>query len=285
MQMNTVSLKKIVEKIRDLPTLPSVVMRVVAMAQDPDASASDVESILSHDPSLTMKVMRVANSSFYGFGDIKTLKEAVMGLGFPASRSVVLSTSVFESFPGTGQPGFDRAEFWRHSLAVAVASRLLAVNRRFPEIEEAFIAGLIHDIGKIVLDEYASEAWQAVLSHAAEKKILIFEAERVVLGCSHAQVGRWLAGKWKLPAHFSSAIFYHHQPSFACHGEVLVSFVHLSDILARTVQLGWGGDPLVPMIDPEAWARSGMKEEDFHKIRDALPEAFAKAEASFAMPG
>lgn len=284
MQTDTVALKRIVEKVRDLPSLPKVVMRVLSLAQDPNTSGSDMENLLLQDPSLTVRIMRVANSSFYGYGDIKTLKEAILILGFPAIRSIIFCTSVFETFPGVGRPGFDRGEFWRHSLAVAVAARLIAVRQRFPVVEEAFIAGLIHDIGKIILDEYLSDSWQAALTYAADKKVLIFEVERAVFGCSHAQVGRWLATRWNLPAHYNAAIFYHHHPSFAGSGETLVSFIHVSDILVRMLKLGWSGDPLIPPLDPDGLERSGLKDSDMKAICESLPDAFAKAENSFPIP-
>jgi putative nucleotidyltransferase with HDIG domain len=275
--------KRIVDKIQGLPTLPTVVMELLAIARDPNASANDMEAGLQHDPSLTMKVMRMANSSFYGSGNNKTLNQAVVALGFPVIRSIILAASVFEAFPGAGRPGFDRTEFWKHSLGVGVASRLLAQRIAKRDVEEAFVAGLVHDIGKVILDEHASDLWNRVITRAKEKNCLIFDAEMEVLGFSHAQVGQWLAMKWKLPQDYTAAIFYHHQPGFARQGETLTSIVHIADILARTLKLGSGGDPLVPTIDQNAWQRIEMTQPIFDELLEIIPADFERATSSFGV--
>lgn len=277
--------KRLIDKIQDLPTLPSVAMQLINLVRDPRCAAGDIEEVLSCDPSLTMKVMRVTNSAFYGQSHARTLHEAIVMLGFASIRSIILAASVFEAFPGEGRPGFDRVEFWRHSLAVAVAARLLAIHQHSEDVEEAFLAGLLHDIGKIVLDEYSGDPWHHVLQQAKAKNMLLFEAERQFFGFSHAQVGQWLAIKWKLPVAYTAAIFYHHQPSFARQNEQLVAFVHIADIIARKLEIGSGGDSLVPTLDPEAWKQSGLSEATFETVLAAVPEAFTKAKTSFALPG
>lgn len=271
-------LKRIVESVQDLPTLPPVVTRLLSLVHSPDSSARDVEAVLSRDQSLTMKVMRLVNSPFYGYGNIKSVQQAVVILGFESIRSIALSASVFESFPGKGDDDFDRLEFWRHALAVGTAARILAKIRRWKEIEEAFAAGIVHDIGKVVLDEHLPELWRRVLAHARAKKCLVFQAEREVVGFSHAQIGRWLATKWRLPPRHVAAIFYHHQPAFARDATELVAIVHIADILARRLGLGNGGDDLVPPLDPEGFKRSGLEETDLKHAEAELPEAFEKAD-------
>ncbi|MDD2710276.1 MAG: HDOD domain-containing protein [Verrucomicrobiae bacterium] len=281
MEPNIATLKRVVEQIHDLPTLPSVVTKLLSLVQNPLSSANDLEQILSRDPSLMVKVLRIANSPFYGSKDITTLEHAIVVLGFSAIRSIALSASVFESFPGTGRPGFDRRDFWRHSLGVATAARQLALKMGWAEIEEAFIAGLIHDVGKVILDEYASESWQQALTYAQQNNTFIIEAERTVLGVSHAQVGRWLAAKWKLPQNYTSAIFYHHHPAFASRHEDLAAIIHIADIMARSHHMGSSGDSLVPQFDPSSWKLCRMEEAAYQTTFDELPEEFTKVCASF----
>src|SRR5437762_2777100 len=121
MPSNPTAFKRLVDKIQGLPTLPTVVTKLLMLAENPVAAAKDIEEILGGDSPLTMKVMSVANSSFYGYhNNVRTLKEAIIILGFPTIRSIVLAASVFQAFPGTARPGFDRVQFWRHSLGVAV---------------------------------------------------------------------------------------------------------------------------------------------------------------------
>jgi putative nucleotidyltransferase with HDIG domain len=280
-QVTPTAFKRIVDKIQGLPTLPTVVMELLSIARDPNASANEMEAGLQHDPSLTMKIMRMANSSFYGYGNIKTLNQAIVVLGFPVIKSIILAASVFEAFPGAGRPGFDRAAFWKHSLGVAVTSRMIAQRVTRKDIEEAFVAGLVHDIGKVILDEYASDLWDRVIARTKEKNCLVFDSEMALFGFSHAQVGQWLAMKWKLPQDYTAAIFYHHQPSYARQGESLTAIVHIADIITRTVKIGSGGDPLIPAVDKSAWDRIEMTQQVFDDLVAAVPAEFERANASF----
>jgi len=282
-KVSPAALKKIVEKIQDLPTLPPVVSRLLGLIDDPNSSARDVEAILSRDPSLTMKVMRLVNSPFYGYGNIKTVQQAVVILGFEAIRGIALSAAAFEAFPGVGRPGFSRIDFWRHSLAVGVAGRLLAQRAGWKDFEEAFVAGIIHDIGKVVLDEYCPELWERVLLHTKEHNCLIVESERAVLGLSHAQIGRWLASRWHLPPAYVAAIFYHHQPGFAANEKKMAGVIHVADVIARTLKLGSGGDTKVPPLDPAGWKETHLAESDLKEVLALTPEAFNKADLFLAL--
>ncbi|RMH58233.1 MAG: HDOD domain-containing protein [Candidatus Hydrogenedentota bacterium] len=271
-------LKRIVERIQDLPTLPTVVTRILKLVHDPESNAADVQMILGRDQSLSTKVMKLVNSAFYGYaGKIKTLHQAVVILGFDTIKSVALSATVFTAFAG-GRKNFDRDAFWRHSIATGVAARLLARECRMKEIEESFMCGVIHDIGKVVLDQYAPGDFDRVLAYVQEKNCLIYEAERAVLGSSHAQVGRWLGMKWGLPAEIVDVIFYHHQPANAQRAPKQTAVVHVADILARTRKLGSGGDAKVPPLDPAAWEKLGLDEGRLKGILAVLPDEFAKAD-------
>lgn len=277
--MANTDIRRIVERIQNLPTLPDVVTRILKLVKSPESCAQDVESILSRDQSMTTKVMRLVNSSFYGYaGKITTLKQAVVILGFETIRSIALTASVFTAFAGRGRERFDREAFWRHSIATAVASRMLAQAAREEAAEEIFLAGIIHDIGKVVLDEYAPVEFDQVLAVVEAKDCLIYEAEREVLGSSHAQIGRWLATKWSLPAELTDVIFYHHQPGNAQKAPRWTAFVHVGDILARTLKLGSGGDRRIPPLDPSGWSLTGLDEAALKRVLAGLPSEFAKAD-------
>lgn len=275
----TVDIRRVVERIQNLPTLPVVVAQILKVVGDDESGASDIQQILRRDQALTAKIMRLVNSSFYGYaGKIKDLQQAVVILGFDTIKSIALSATVFSAFSRSDRRAFDREAFWRHSIATAVAARRLALVAKMPTAEEAFVAGILHDIGKVVLDEYAPAEFDAVLAHVAEKDVLIYEAERVVLGFSHAQIGRWLATKWALPAEFIDVIFYHHQPGNAQKAPQLTALVHVGDVLARTLKLGSGGDDLVPPLDPKAWANLKIDEGLLRRTLEELPAEFAKAD-------
>lgn len=277
--MASTDIRRIVERIQNLPTLPTVVTRILKLVKSPESCAQDVEEILSTDQSLTVKVMRLVNSSFYGYaGKITTLKQAVVILGFETIRSIALTATVFSAFPHRNRSLFDRELFWRHSIATGVAARMLAQAARDPATEDVFLAGIVHDIGKVVLDEYAPVEFDQVLSVVEEKDCLIYEAEREVLGSSHAQIGRWLATKWGLPAELTDVIFYHHQPGNAQRAPRWTAFVHVGDVLARTLKLGSGGDRKIPPLDPSGWALTGLDEATLKRVLTTLPSEFAKAD-------
>ncbi|MEK8023811.1 MAG: HDOD domain-containing protein [Candidatus Hydrogenedentota bacterium] len=277
--MPPVDIRRVVDRIQNLPTLPTVVMQIMKLVNNPSSNAQDVQVILHRDQSLTTTVMKLVNSSFYGYaGKITTLQQAVVILGFETIKSVALSATVFSAFSKTGRAEFDRSAFWQHSIATAVAARLLAHEAKLKLAEEAFVAGIIHDIGKVVMDEYAPELFDQVIAHAREHDTLLYEAERAVLGFSHAQLGRWLGTKWGLPYPLIDAIFYHHQPANAQKAPQLTALVHIGDILARTCKLGSGGDAKVPPLDPAAWSLVGISEQALRKILDRLPAEFQKAD-------
>jgi putative nucleotidyltransferase with HDIG domain len=283
-----VDIRRVVERIQNLPTLPIVVAQILKLVSSRESDANDVQSLLARDQSLTTKIMRLVNSSFYGYsGRITTLQQAVVILGFDTIKSIALSATVFSAFPSRARTTFDREAFWRHSIATAVAARLLAKESRYPQVEEAFVAGILHDIGKVVLDEYATELFDSVLAYVEEHDVLIYEAEREVLGFSHAQIGRWLATKWGLPAEFVDVIFYHHQPGNAQKAAHLTAIVHTADVLARTLKLGSGGDNKVPPLDPAAWKALNLPEEALRKLLGEIPNEFKKADlfVQMAQPG
>lgn len=277
--MPPVDIRRVVDRIQTLPTLPVVVVQLLKLVNSPGSNAQDVQAILGRDQSLTTTVMRLVNSSFYGYaGKITTLQQAVVILGFETIKSVALSATVFSAFSKSGRAEFDREAFWKHSIATAVAARMLAHEAKMKEADEAFVAGIIHDIGKVVLDEYAPDYFDQVLAHVREHDALIYEAERSVLGFSHAQLGRWLGTKWSLPYPLIDAIFYHHQPGNAQKAPQLTALVHIGDILARTLKLGSGGDDKVPPLDPAAWQLVDLDESVLRRILDRLPGEFKKAD-------
>lgn len=279
-----IDIRNVVERIQNLPTLPTVVSQLLKLVSSRESSALDVQAVLSGDQSLTTTVMKLVNSSFYGYaGKISTLQQAVVILGFETIKSVALSATIFSAFKKEGRTEFNREEFWKHSIAVGVSARILAREIGYKEIEEAFVAGIIHDIGKVVLDEYAPEYFDLTVQYVKEHDVLMYEAERAVLGFSHAQLGRWLATKWNLPAHLIDAIFYHHQPGNSQRAPELTALIHVGDILARTLHLGFGGDDKVPPLDPSGWEKLNMTEETLKRILSEVPAEFAKADLFLKM--
>lgn len=279
-----IKLRKVLEKITDLPTLPTVVSRILQYVSDPTSSAKGLSELISHDQSLTVKVLRVVNSAFYGFPKkISSLHQATAILGYNAIKNMALSVAVFGAFGKDGDsPDFDREGFWRHSIAVGVIARLMARKIRFHEVEEAFIAGLIHDVGKVLLDQYLHDDFIQCVRLAREKNLLILSAERAHFGFDHCDVGGFLAKRWNLSETLSEVLTYHNSPPgdlTTLGGNVkLVALVHVSDIMARGAKIGFSGDDLVPRTSLELWKELGLTREAVVEVKDRISDEMDKAD-------
>ncbi len=206
--------EELVERVKDIPTLPSVVMQINRVLQDDGASLESVVSIIEKDPSLTTKLLRLANSSYYGMSrDVRTVKEAVLILGLNTIRSIAMAVSVGKLFRGDSNGVLDAKELWFHSLYCAVASKGMMRHMGTVLAEEGFICGLVHDIGKIVIALNLPEETKRVSRELlTEEGRSWWEAEEVVLGFNHADVGGLIARRWNFPEVYCRAIECHHSP-------------------------------------------------------------------------
>jgi HD-like signal output (HDOD) protein len=253
--------RKLVERVQGLPTLPSMLNNINQMILNPRTSAKEVSQVISSDPALTAKVLRVVNSSFYGFPNrITTVTHAIVILGFNTVKSIVLSSTIFDVFRRTVKPGdFDRTEFWKHSIGCGSAAKVLAQRLGYPMPEELFIAGLLHDVGKIVLDQFLPDKFAEIVGLVRKNDCLIYEAEQQVLGATHADVGAWLFEKWNLSRGLVETTRFHHNPSLASENPRFAEIVHVADILVRAIRFGSGGDAKIPALSEPAWNSLGLQ--------------------------
>lgn len=229
----------ILKRIRDIPSLPDVVNKILAVISHPNTPASEIARLISYDPGLTSKVLRMVNSAAYGFQrQISSIQHGIMILGFNNVRGLVLSASIFKLFEGHTHPGgMNHKQFWEHSLGTAVAARLLAKSLRIPEADDVFSAAMLHDIGKVVMDVYFQQEYAQVLQAARNKQIPLhgstfFQVEQLLMGVNHTSIGSYLAAKWKLPLTITEVIQHHHQPEQAENCPALVYLVALANELA-----------------------------------------------------
>ena len=244
--------RRMVQRIVDLPALPIVVPQVLRLVEDQRASAGDLARVIGSDQALATRILRLANSAFYGFRrEIVTINHAVVLLGFDTVKSIVLAATVFETLSeGGAASGFSREQFWLHVGATASAARRVAKSLRVSDAEAAFVAGLLHDVGKVVLDRFFHDRYAEAARVAAGAPCLIREAEVALFSVTHAEVGRWLAERWRFPAAIVEPIAFHHQPAAASPDcRLLTAIVHVADILTRNAGIGSGGDGLVPLPD------------------------------------
>jgi len=273
-------LDHLVQQIGSLPTLPSVIVRVNEQVANPKTSALDLARTILEDQSLTARLLRLVNSPFYGFPRrIATVTEAVTILGFAPVRSLLLTASVVDLLVGEETPDFSPTGLWEHSVGAAVGAGLLARYTRHEDREEVFVAGLLHDVGKLVLFHFLTKEFLAVLETSRREDIPIRTAEQRLLGFTHDQVGRLLAERWKLPVRLSEAIGCHHRPDLAQVGKREAALVHVAEALTRALGLGSGGDDAVPMLEPECWRRLGLQTTILEPLMIELEEQYADARA------
>jgi len=206
-------LEHLIRRVTELPTLPSTVARILDISGDENSSAADLAKVIYFDQSLAAKVLRIANSPFYGFAHkVKTLEHATVILGFRDIRNMALAMSVFSSFfANKGGSRFDRIRFWEHSLSCGLGAKVIAEGAGLNKTE-LFVAGLIHDLGKVVLDRFHQEGFLDVLEMATGQGLAWEPAERQVLGFTHADLAGHLLDAWKFPRELLRPIAFHHRP-------------------------------------------------------------------------
>lgn len=239
-----------VEKLENLPTLPSLLNRFNEMIQDPKISMAAFAKELGKDQALTSKILKLINSAFYGFpGRISTVAHAVVLLGYDALKGLIVTSNIFDDLPEKAYP------LWVHSIAVSVASRHVAQALNLTDIEEFAVAGLLHDLGKVVMHIELGEKYDEVIRYAEINKISMAKAEDKLLGFNHSDIGVWLSKKWTLPAKLTAAIGFHHvndtaklSPEYTDY-QTRVFVVSVADRLVRS--LGCTADVDIPFSESE----------------------------------
>ncbi|MCS7172041.1 MAG: HDOD domain-containing protein [Armatimonadetes bacterium] len=271
---------RILMAFETLKPFPAHVVEAMRLLDDLNTSAEEVASVLGRDPVLAARMLRLANSALYlRARRVATLREAVVLVGFAAVRSLLASAVAYDVFR-SGAPGYglDRVQLWQHSLAVATVARHLGGSRG-RDGEAAFVAGLLHDIGKLALSSALQEQYPAVLEAVASGMDFV-EAERAVLGCDHAQVGAEAARRWNLPDSLITAIAYHHRPDES-EDPGLADAVHVADILCLMLGVGVGADQLLHRCSEGALRRLGLSADEIPLLLVGLADLLVEV-SSFA---
>ena len=239
-----------------IPTIGAVASEVLRLVNDPGADSRSVGRVVQRDPALTARVLRLANSPYYGArARVATVERAVSLLGLTEIRNIALSVSVMAGFSACfGGRSFDWERFWEHSSGCALIAQGISRVLRMPSIGEEYAAGLLHDVGKILFGHHFPEEFTRALEIAAEEGITMEEAEERVFGANHASLGDWLASQWNFPTAIREAIAHHHHPERAREAEVTAAVVHLANLLTKAKCIGFGGDFVaVCLTDDPAW--------------------------------
>lgn len=270
--MKLLAVTDVIKSVRDLPSLPIIVMELLTSFEQPDANLSVLAEKVSHDQALAAKTLRLANSSFYGLSrKVTTIQQAITILGFDSIRALVVAAGATENFRSVKHPTFSFEIFWRHSIGVAVCSkqlaRLINQNQNY-----AFVCGLMHDIGRLVLVTRFPSEYGAAIKYRDAQDCHMLEAENEVLGVDHAVVGRLLAESWKFPSIMQKAISNHHHPESSDMGG-MPSIVHAANAIVHGLDLANTQNDLVPEISEDVWKSLNIRTVDLRRIfRDTESE-------------
>jgi len=274
------SLEILVNRIKQLPALPAVVHHLTEVTEDPDATISAVEEVIRADQSLTAKVLKLVNSAFFALRSrVSTVHHAAVILGLDALRNMALTVHTYECLAACGRNDtFDKQAFWEHAAAVGIFAKKLATAAKYKKPDEAFVAGLLHDLGKVVLDEYFAPEFAQALAACRDEAIPLAVCEERVLGFDHGVAGAEVGRKWRFPAQLVEVIERHHAPPGA---NVLSAVVQLADTMAKAWRIGASGDPLLQPINSTVWKLIPLNEQALRDIVEASRDEIAQVQELF----
>lgn len=274
--MNTITQDDVLKRIHNLPSLPAVVMELLASMAHEDVNIDALALKIEHDQALTAKTLRLANSSFYGMAkQVTTIHEAIAILGFRTIRSLATTAALIGTFAGHPQSSFNIAPFWRHAIAAGVCARELATHLGIHP-EQAYIAGLLHDLGRLVLVTQFLPQYQVTMAYRSQHDARLLDVEYELLGIDHAAVGLALTRHWKFPVTVQQAISNHHATD--CAGLAPLDLLVIgANIIVHALDLSEDPDDLVPPVPIGLWQQLGLNDTQLLAVFECTENQFKSA--------
>lgn len=272
-------------EISHIATLPEVTLRIIHLVEDPDSTAQDLNRVISNDPALGARILKVVNSAFYGLpGQIGSINRAIVLLGLNAVKNIAIAASLAKLFRG-GRicPNFDAHDLWTHAIATATSTRLLADKIGLGLPDEAFLAGLIHNLGIMVeIQAKRPKFVEAVELMEQNPGMTLREAEMKTLGANHEHFGAGLCKLWKFPTSFAYVTGFHHHPwDLPDKNRTLCSLVHIADVIVYQQKIGYTRGCEHEQVDPKLLTQLNLTQESLDQVAAALPQAMDEARALF----
>jgi len=268
---------RIIQSIKDLPPMPQVVIKIQHLISDLNSDITDLAEIIESDQAVAAKVLKMANSAYYGMsGKISSIHQASVLLGYQTLGEIVTMAGVVGILSGS-MPGYgyDSQELWKHSLAVAFSAKKIAETKSKDLIQEAHTAGLIHDVGKIILDRYILEHMDQISVYMVQEEKSFLDAERYIFGFDHAEIASAVCRTWKIPEKITLAIGCHHQPSIS-NGDELSYVLHLADHTAAKSGISYDEDEAFNELESGTVDFIGIKQQEISGIMLQVLEAVAQ---------
>lgn len=270
--MGRITLIKLVNKVKEMPPLPQSITQILEITKDDKSSSRELAKVFERDPTLAVNILKIANLPAYGFSSrISTISHAVVCLGLETIKSIALTSSTHDML-NKEIPAYSLGEgmLWQHSISCATCAKIIAQRIGYKDNEEAYIAGLLLDIGKIILSGFAEDEFKQISEIAEKDKVPFNIAEQQVLGFDHPQVGGRVIKKWNLPSALVEAVLYHHQPDKAEAHKTLAYIVHLADAISCMLGIGLGSDGLMYAFEEHTLDVLGLSNEDVESIMSEL---------------
>jgi HD-like signal output (HDOD) protein len=276
------TINQLIEGIPSLGSYAGVISEIEAVLDDSTSTLTNLGEVIEKDPDLAGRLLRLGNSAFFGFPNrLETVSEAVSLIGIQQVQDLILASCVIEIFDGISPDLVNMESFWKHSLACGIGARCLAIARQMPGAEKFFVAGLLHDLGRLVLFSRVPDKAADVFALYQRQRMLLREAEMRILEFDHAQIGEALMRYWKYPANLVQAVACHHRPLSAAVFQLESSVVHLADYLVHAMQMGSSGEHFVPPLDMKAWERLGLSTSILESVMQAVDDQITAVEQSF----
>jgi putative nucleotidyltransferase with HDIG domain len=275
-----------VDRAGQVRPLPAIALEVARLADDPTSSARDLERLIESDPDLSRRIIHSANAPYFqpAGEEVRSVRRAVVTIGLASTKNLALGLCVQQAFSQHAPDSeFNRWQFWCHSLAAAAAARLIARLLQDATEDVAFLAGLLHDIGKPLMDEVVGDAATRALNAAGRTGKQVWETERAILGFDHAEVGGLAAAKWKIPTPAAQAIALHHRPNPQPADGVLAPVIQIADAIAHAGGYGFHGNVPRPAISSSACAAIGLAQDNTQEVAEVLDSHVANVMDAFGI--
>ncbi len=277
----TYSVAWLIERTSTVYSLPLFYERLNEAINHPRTSIDDIGKIITEDQGLTARLLRLANSPMFGyFGKVDSISKAVTIIGTQQLRDLALAASVMGIFKGIPEELLSMASFWRHSIACGIVARALASWRREANVERFFVAGMLHDIGQLIIATILGDLVRQMIEETQQSGGLFYDVELKRLGFDHAEAGGALLKEWKIPANIADPVAFHHRPGRSEQFPMEVSLIHLADIICQAFEFGQSCERFVPPLDAAAWDRLGMTPNQLGAV---LKQAEPQIDETFAI--
>jgi HD-like signal output (HDOD) protein len=274
-----VTIESLISGIPSLGSYSPVLKEIEDVISDPQCTLADVGEVIEKDTDLTARLLRLGNSSYFGFPNrIETISETITLIGVQQVQDLIFASKIVDSFKGIPADMVNMASFWKHSMACGVAARILAVESNAPKPEKFFIVGLLHDVGRLVLYSRAPERARKVFECYLKGRMLLREAEAKILDFDHTDIGEAFLRAWDYPANLVNAIRFHHRPLSAGLFQLEASVVHVADYVVNAMELGSSGEHFVPPLNSKAWERLNLPVDFIEVLMDRIDEQVSSVE-------